>query len=184
MSDTVVFRTGFSRVFPWIAAAVVAAGAVSMVAQRGWYELWRSGPLLALALAIVWLLFALPRVEVSDGGIALVNIARTVWVAWPNFRSAEAQWNLRVRATDGREFSSWALPAGSGSLRRLPRAAPARSGTAEAAALKIGERVRALTEAGFLPAPPEAPVRVSLNRTPLLVLAAIAVLAVISQVVS
>lgn len=182
MSDTKVFRTGFSRIFPWVAAAVVAAGAVSMVAQRGWHELWRSGPLLALAVAIVWLLFALPRVEVSDGGIKLVNVVRTVWVAWPNFRSADAQWNLKVRTDDGREFSSWALPASSGSLRRLPKMDARRGAGAEAAAWEIGERVRRLTDAGFLPARPEAPVQVSLNRLPLLVLAAIAALAALSHV--
>ncbi|QGH68764.1 PH domain-containing protein [Pseudactinotalea sp. HY158] len=197
--DTAVFRTGFSRVFPWVAAAAALAGAIAAATRGGWGDLWRSGPWIALAVALVWLLFALPRVEVSGGGVLLVNVARTVWVPWPAFSSADARWALRVRTDDDREFSSWALPAGSGSLRRLPlrdggraesgharpgERAPSmiRGGSAEAAVLEIGERVRSLTEAGFLPARPEAPARVSLNRRPLAVLAVIAAVAAGSAV--
>ncbi len=200
MAGTMVFRTTFSRVFPWVTAAVAVAGMVAMVADGGWPQLWRSGPALVLAVTIVWVLFALPRVEVSDAGVLLVNVTRTVWVAWPNFRSASTEWSLRVRTVDDREFSSWALPASSGSLRRLPGggtrvprgSAPAersdradRAGVSvagrgtratEAAALEIGRRVRDLTEAGFLPACPEAPVQVGFNARPLLVLAGIAVI--------
>lgn len=156
MGETVVFKTGFSRYFPIVCAVVVAVLSIVIAAEDA-SELVRSVPLLVAGAVLVWLLFGYPRVEVSDGGITLVNVVRTVHVPWPCFTGADARWNLRVDTTAG-SYTSWALPAGSGTARRLPKRrhdpSPTQrqlmGNTAEAAALLIGERVRALKDAGHL----------------------------------
>lgn len=165
MGETLVFRTTFSRFFPAVAAAVALVVLISVIAQSGWAELWQSAPVILFVLALIWALFWRPLVEISDGGIRLVNIIRTTWIPWPVFRSAQSQWTLQVHTSHG-TFSSWALPASSGSARRLARsrggelasqrfsdsgAQPGQPGrTAEAAALEIGRRVESLTRAGYL----------------------------------
>lgn len=159
MGPTVIFSTTFSRYFPILCAAGAGVAIILMVIDAGASELVTSAPFLAAAVALVWALFWFPRVEVSDGGITVVNIVRTVHIPWPCFGSADARWTLSID-TAGGTVTSWAVPTGSGTARRLPKGRSETTqaekqlgtGTAEAAALVIGERYAQLQRAGHLAA--------------------------------
>src|SRR5690625_1990746 len=187
MGDTHLFKTAFSKYFPAAFAGVVLLASVVIVADDA-RELTRSVPFLLGAAILVWVVFGYPRVEVSDGGITLVNVVRTVHIPWPCFTGADARWNLRIETKSG-SFTSWALPAGSGTARRLPNRRQEatmteqqlRGNTAEAAAVIIGERLKVITEAGYLDSPTlgEIDVGISINRAASISAAAIAALVVI-----
>lgn len=183
MGDTHLFKTAFSKYFPAVFAGVVLLASIVIVADDV-RELSRSVPFLLAAALLVWIVFGYPRVEVSDGGITLVNVVRTVHVPWPCFTGADARWNLRIDTRSG-SYTSWALPAGSGTARRLPNRREEasmtqrqlRGNTAEAAAVIIGERVTALTEAGHLGSPTLGDVEVDVSINPAAVISAAAVAA-------
>src|SRR5690625_1628199 len=189
MGETHVFKTTFSRFFPPVFTAVGLAAIVLMVAEDAG-ELTQSVPFVVAAVLGVWVVFGFPRAEVSDGGITLVNIVRTVHIPWPCFTGADSRWNLRIDTPAG-SFTSWARPTGSGTARRLPRRRgeasatfrQLRGNTAEAAVVVIGERAQQLKEAGFLDAGTLGRVEVetSLNR-PALIAVVVAGLAVVAGV--
>src|SRR5699024_12073580 len=93
--DTHLFKTAFSKYFPAVFAGVVLLASIVIVADDV-RELNRSVPFLLAAALLVWIVFGYPRVEVSDGGITLVNVVRTVHVPWPCFTGADARWHLRI----------------------------------------------------------------------------------------
>lgn len=150
MGETHVFKTAFSKYFSLVFISMAIIVSVR-IAWSNPAELTQSVPILMAGAGIVGLLFYLPRVEVSDGGITMVNVLRTTHVPWPNFARAEARWNLVVTSTEG-EHTSWALPASSGTARRLTRKVgeETQSNTAEGAAWAIGERYAALKNAGHI----------------------------------
>lgn len=190
MGETHVFKTLFSKVFPFIFAGITLLASVVVVAGDA-RELVRSVPFLCAASLIVWALYWSPRVEVTGAGITLINVVRIVHIPWPCFTSADPRWNLRIDTTSG-TYTSWALPAGSRASRLLPgrsseptQADPHPTGnTAGAAALRIGERLRALREAGRLSGAalgsPE--VKTSWNRVTLVCAGASALLVVVGLV--
>jgi hypothetical protein len=98
----------------------------------------------ALAALLTWALFWRPRVEVSDGGVLIVNVLRTIEAPWPVVDRAEAGWSLVVHTRTGR-WTAWAAPQGSA----LGAARPERA-TAEAVAAAVEERRTALLAAGHL----------------------------------
>ncbi|SEE97229.1 PH domain-containing protein [Ruania alba] len=167
MGETLVFRSPMARPLVVIVAAVCLVALGYFIWIGGPAELWRSGPTAALVIVVMWALFWVPGAEVSDGGITVVNVLRTVHVPWPEFTEAEARWSLQVRAGDV-TVSSWGVPASSGTGTRLASRGRARRasaeeraatetprrltgrGNAEAAALAIGERRSALADAGHL----------------------------------
>jgi len=190
MGDTHLFKTAFSKYFPAAFAGVVLLASVVIVADDA-RELTRSVPFLLAAAILVWIVFGYPRVEVSDGGITLVNVIRTVHVPWPCFTGADARWNLQIETTSG-SYTSWAIPAGSGTARRFPNRRneasmterQLRGNTAEAAAVIIGERVKTLAEAGHLGSPTlgDVEVGISINRAAVISAAVIAACMVIALV--
>lgn len=156
MGETIQLKTKFSQYFSYafVAGVLLVSAFLSVTDPR---ELTSSVPiLLAIAIA-VWVVFAHPRVVVSDGGITVVNVVSTIHVPWPRFAGASTEWNLRIH-TDSGTFTAWALPIASGTARRLPRrrSEPSDPGVgavasnAQGAALIIGERFKALEDAGFL----------------------------------
>ena len=151
MGPTVVYRTAVSRVLG-VAAVVLAVLALAYFAATGGVrEVLRSGPLVVLGAIVAWVAFGLPHVTVSDGGVTVRNVLRTVHVPWPTFAGADSTWSLTVRTTRG-DIGSWAIPAASGFAARTSRdvAGQAERGVnANTVALAIGERHRALVEGGF-----------------------------------
>lgn len=163
MGETLTFRTPMARVLT-IGVAVVAVVAVAyFVSDGGLRELWRSGPTVLCIVVVTWALFWRPQVQVSDGGVTVANIVRTVHVPWPVLRTVDSKWSLTITAADV-TVSAWAVPASSGMAARTRRPGsrasrdapdPLKStGNADAAALAIAQRREALVEEGHLRAQP------------------------------
>lgn len=163
MGPTHNFRTTFARVLTAAAGVLILVAAGSSLFDGGVSALWQTLPFLAVGAGLIWVLFGNPKVEVSDGGVTVVNIVRQVHIPWPTLRGVETRWSLAVETTAG-TFSSWAIPATSGMSMRMrnPRTQggqlhsedTVRSLTsgynADAVALVIAERLEELTNAGHL----------------------------------
>ncbi len=164
MGPTEVFVSRYARVLTgatW-AVCLIVVGGFATVADR--HQLALAGSASALAALAAWAMFWRPRVEVSDGGVLLVNVLRTVEVPWPLFVEAVSDWSLEVQTTSHR-WTAWAAPRSSGTaraIRRAPRgrAEPERGATAvnrpsadasaDAVAGAIARRHVALLSAGHL----------------------------------
>ena len=118
---TAVFRPTFGRVLTVAVAAICAVGAVATLLDAGFGDLARVLPLLALATGGCWAAFWRPRVEVSDGGVRIVNVTRTIDVPWPAIQNVETKWALKLVTAYG-SFNAWAAPSGGrGPARRAAR---------------------------------------------------------------
>lgn len=175
-----VYRSATGRVLT-VGVALVAAAALVATASSGVGDALRIGALSLLATLAAWAVFWRPEVEVSDGGLLLRNVTRTVRVPWPCLRRLDATWALRVETSAG-AFSAWAVPARSGTAARLaarrgadladgstapPGESPERyvvwGASAETVAGEIGARWTALRAAGYLDDVPLTPVRPSIT---------------------
>lgn len=91
---------------------------VAITAEMGVAALWKALPWLALVGGGAWALYWRPEVAVSDGGVRLVNVVRTIDVPWPALRGVETKWALTLDTVWG-AYRSWAAPApGRSALRR------------------------------------------------------------------
>jgi hypothetical protein len=105
-----VFRPWFGRVLTIGVAVVCGIGLVATAAADGADALVTYLPWLLLVAGLCWALFWRPCVEVSDAGVRLVNVTRTIDVPWPAIEGVETRWALTLRTAYGR-FSAWAAPA-------------------------------------------------------------------------
>jgi hypothetical protein len=88
-----------------------------------------------------WGAFWQPRVEVSDGGVTVVNTLRSVEVPWPAVQSVDGRYGLRLLTSYG-PVTAWgaAAPAGRDRARGVP----------SQAAVAVNERLDALRARGYL----------------------------------
>lgn len=146
MGPTQVFCSTYGKVLT-VAAAVVSVLAIVLVSVAdGAGDALRFGLGAVSVTYAIWLAYWAPRIEVSDGGIDVVNVTRSFHVPWPAFRAAHVRWSLEVETTT-RTITAWAAPRSSATRLRAGR--PSRSG-AEAASEAIAARHEALAEAGYL----------------------------------
>jgi len=141
--ETVVLR---SRTMQGIGAAMVAIAVVGLAsALTGSAEtLGRfAAPLLLFGL-VGWAAFWQPRVEVSAGGVTIVNTLRTIEIPWPAVEEVVGRYGLQLRTAYG-TVTAWGASAPSGTDRG--RARPSE------AALVVEERLAALRAAGWLEDP-------------------------------
>ena len=117
---------------------VAAGGFVSAVADGAALEF--GAPLVLIGL-LGWAAFWRPYVEVSDGGVLVVNTLRTVHVPWPAIEAVEGRYGLRLHTAYG-AVTAWAAGAPTGRQR-------ARGADSEAARA-VTERLEALRAAGHL----------------------------------
>jgi hypothetical protein len=116
-----VFRPTFGRVLTVVVGAICVVTAVITMVDRGVSDLGRVAPWLALVAGACWAAFWRPRVEVSDGGVRIVNVTRTIDVPWPAIQNVETKWALKLVTAYG-GFTAWAAPAGGrGPARRASR---------------------------------------------------------------
>lgn len=122
----------------------------------------RTAAFALLLVATAWALYWRPEVEVSDGGVRVVNPWRTVHVPWPALDEVSDRWSLTLTTTDGRRVSAFAAPARGAAERG--------AGVAAEAARLVDERREALRAAGWLDEvrPEGAPVSSQLALAPLL----------------
>jgi hypothetical protein len=73
-------------------------------------------------VGVVWALYWRPSIEVGEGGIRVVNVARTIEIPWPHLTAIDTVWSLALVTTAGK-FSVWAAPAPSAvaSMRQARR---------------------------------------------------------------
>jgi Bacterial PH domain len=117
-----VYRSTFGRVLTVAIGAICALTAIVIVAGGGLGDLWPVLPWLALVTGSCWATFWRPRVEVSDGGVRIVNVMRTIDVPWPAITGIDTRWALTLLTAYGK-FTAWAAPArGRGPVRRAMRA--------------------------------------------------------------
>lgn len=130
-----------------VGAAVVVFAVVllgGLLVSGAWSHLVYGAPLLGLlafaGVAALWL----PYVEVSDGGVEVRNVFRTVHVPWPAITEVDGRYGLRLTTAHGR-VDAWAAPAPTGRGRL--------KGEESSAALVVRQRRADLTAQGFLDEP-------------------------------
>jgi hypothetical protein len=164
-----VFRPGWGRVLCVLVALVCATSIVVIAVTDGW-RAWAVVPPLTLVAGACWALFWRPAVIVSDGGVRLVNVLRTIELPWPSIERIDTKWALTLFTVYGK-FTAWAAPAPGAreAVRGTKRDAhllPDSAWTAEgsrpgdlpstasgSAALLIRRRWEALSKAGHLDEP-------------------------------
>ncbi|WP_394769869.1 PH domain-containing protein [Lacisediminihabitans sp.] len=109
MAETVVLRSTFGKyltisVIVVVVACLVALGVQGEVAVAVRFV----APLVTLGY-LVWLVYWAPAVEVSDGGVRLVNVFRTIDLPWPAIERIDTKYALTLFTTYGR-FVAWAAP--------------------------------------------------------------------------
>jgi hypothetical protein len=96
-----------------LAVTIVVFSAVTTV-LIGFLDSWTNAalalPWMSLFALAGWATFWRPRVVVSDAGVRLVNVSRTIDVPWPALQSIESRWALTLVTAYGR-FTAWGAPA-------------------------------------------------------------------------
>jgi hypothetical protein len=163
------------EVRPWwgraltVVIAVICAGMTLSFAVAGdLSDAVLMAPWTGLLALLCWATFWRPGVIVSDGGVRLVNVSRTIDIPWPALRAIETRWALTLVTAYGR-FTAWSAPAPGARSALLSRRATRREAPAgaddgirpadlldtpsgEAAAL-VHRRWTALRDAGHLDDP-------------------------------
>ena len=91
-----VVRPWYGRLLTVVIALICAAMVVIAVVQGGWAD---GAPMLPWALLVggaCWATFWRPRVEVSDAGVRVVNVTRTIRIPWPALRDVDTKWALTL----------------------------------------------------------------------------------------
>jgi hypothetical protein len=119
-----VFRPTFGRVLTAVIAAICGVTAAIIAVEGSAGDLLGFAPWLALVVGGCWATFWRPCVEVTDGGVRLVNVLRTIDVPWPAITRIETRWALTLFTVYG-DFTAWAAPApGRGAMRKATRVDP------------------------------------------------------------
>lgn len=96
---------------------LLAVGAVLTVADEGVSAVVTVWPWLALVGGVSWAVYWRPEVQVSDGGVRIVNVTRTIDVPWPALQEIDTKWALTLHTVWGR-YRAWAAPAPGRSVMR------------------------------------------------------------------
>jgi Bacterial PH domain len=140
MGSTEQLRSSSARALA-VAMVVGSAVAVASVTLTGIETLLTYGGPCALFGVLGWAAFWRPRVEVSDGGVVVVNTLRTITVPWPAIEGVDGRYGLRLRTAYG-SVTAWAAAAPAGRQRAR--------GQDSAAARVVTERLESLRAAGHL----------------------------------
>lgn len=110
--DAQSFAPGYGKVLT-VAAGLAGVGMVVVPLLDGQGRAALQWLPVAGALALgSWLVLWRPRVVVSDDGVTIVNIARTVRIPWSAVERVQARWALEI-TSGGHTWSAWAAPRGS-----------------------------------------------------------------------
>ena len=112
------FRPGFGRGLTIFVAAIAVISSVVVLVTAGVTDTLLTVPWLALLVATCWAFFWRPSVIVTDAGVRLVNVTRTIDVPWPAVEDVDTRFALTLDTAYGR-FAAWAAPApGAGTALR------------------------------------------------------------------
>lgn len=109
MTETAEFRPRSGRVLTIATAVLAAVGAVSALVQEPVDGL-RYLPAFVLAAVLVWAFFGRPAVLVSDGGVEVRNVLRTIELPWPSIERIDTKYALTLYTAYG-VYAAWAAPA-------------------------------------------------------------------------
>ena len=86
---------------PWygrpltVAIAVIAAAIVVVTGTlEGWDVAAGLAPWTALFTLACWACFWRPEVRVTDAGVTLTNVTRTIEIPWPALQAIDTRWAL------------------------------------------------------------------------------------------
>lgn len=143
MGPTVRLRSHSAQVLGVVMVAVAVAGLASAV-WGGVDTLLQYGAPVVLFGVVGWGAFWQPSVEVSDGGVTLVNTLRSIHVPWPAIQAVDGRYGLRLTTAYG-TMSAWAAQAPAGRQRARGMQSPSSE--------LVTERLQTLREAGHLDDP-------------------------------
>src|SRR5450756_852879 len=168
---TLTFRPRSGRWMTGVVAALALYGIGSLAVAGEPLALVRYAPGLLLVTAVVWAAYWQPAVIVSDAGVTVRNVLRTVELPWPSIQRIDTRYALTLITAYG-SYAAWAAPApgrtrsreaSAADLRGLPESTYGAAGSVrpgdlptspsgEAAAI-VRRRWEALRDAGHLDDP-------------------------------
>lgn len=108
-NQTVHFQPAFARGMT-VAVAALAAVALVWTAVDDLGNALRYLPVFLVVPAAVWTLYGRPAVIISDGGVELRNVLRTVELPWPSILQIDTKYALTLETAYG-PYAAWAAPA-------------------------------------------------------------------------
>ncbi len=106
--QTVTYQPGSARGMT-IGVAAVAAVALVVTALDDVGAALRYLPVFLVVPAAVWAFYGRPAVIISDGGVTLRNVLRTVELPWPAIQRIETKYALTLETAYG-PYNAWAAP--------------------------------------------------------------------------
>lgn len=172
MGETATYRSRSGRVLAIAAVVVAIAVIVSIAFSDGPSGVLHFGAIPLLFAAFVWAIFDRPYLRVTDGGLEIGNVFRSIHVPWPGVTDLELRWGLRVVTSFGK-YTAWSVPApkrpsigsqftgglGLGPARSLDTSLvdnarkPGRNRTPSEGAAAAAQRWAELGDAGYLDQP-------------------------------
>lgn len=140
MGPTVRMQSPASRALGAVLVLAAVAGLVSTLLGDV-SDVLRVGAPAALFGVLGWAAFWRPYVEVSDGGVRVVNTLRTVVVPWPALEDVDGRYGLKLTTAYG-GVTAWAAGAPAGRQRAR--------GEQSAASTAVRARWQELRDAGHL----------------------------------
>lgn len=136
------FRPSFGRGLTVVIGALCGAATIGTLVTSGWATTFDVAPWLALVSGLCWAVFWRPCVIVSDGGVRLVNVLRTIDLPWPAITAIEIRWALTLDTAFGR-FAAWAAPTNARSATRHQSRRSGDHGATMASVMSFGPRIGA-----------------------------------------
>lgn len=103
------FRPRGPRILAAVLMVLAAAATIAILLTGSWYSAPAILPVLLVGYS-AWVVFWLPRVEVDDAGVTLVNPLQTLEVPWSTIILVDTKYALALVTPKGR-FTAWAAPA-------------------------------------------------------------------------
>lgn len=110
MAETITLRPLFGKILFIATGAIILVSLVALVIQGDATAGLQLGPPLVMLGYLVWLMFWAPSVEISDGGVRMHNVFRTIDLSWPAIERIDTRYALTLCTARG-HFSAWAAPA-------------------------------------------------------------------------
>jgi hypothetical protein len=142
--EVVRFRSGATRVLGVVTMLVAGIALAALIVAGAWRDVVQLGGPIGLVALVGYAALWAPYVDVSDGGVEMANVLRTVRVPWPAVHEVDGRYGLRLTTAYGK-FAAWAAPA--------PRGRDRMQGTDSEAASLVRSRLERLRAQGHLDNP-------------------------------
>lgn len=89
-----------------VVSTILALTLIAIWLSEGYLNALISIPSVALVIALVASMYWIPRVEVDDGGVRIINVFRTHYIAWNTIELIDTKYALTLVAS-GKKYSAW-----------------------------------------------------------------------------